>query len=66
MTHLPAKQWFALCTAPDGTTFEYESLAILTLTEEDGELKLLGYKEFTDPEKRRNFHKILSEKLHIE
>ena len=49
-----------MATCPDGVTAEYESLTILTLVEEDGEIKVLEHKEFTDPEKRGNFHKALA------
>ena len=38
---------------------EYDAVSIFTLVEEDGELKVLGYKEFSDPEKRGNFYKTL-------
>ena len=54
-------QFTAICTHPDGTTLEYDSLSIITLIEEDGELKLLELKDFSDPEKRSNFHKITSQ-----
>lgn len=47
-------------TTPDGHTFEYDSVVIIPLIEEDGELKVLGFYDFADPEKRDNFHKNLS------
>lgn len=53
-------QWTAVCTPHSGATFEYDSVAILTLVEEDEELKVLEFKDFTDPEKRSNFYKNLS------
>ena len=45
---------------PGGGTFEYDSVAIITLVEEDGELKILEFKDFTDPEKCGNLLKALS------
>ena len=54
-------QWTALCTPHSGAAFEYDSVSILTLAEEDGELKVLEFKDFTDPEKRANLYKVLSE-----
>jgi hypothetical protein len=53
-------QWTALCTPPDGPKFEYDSVAIMTLAEEDGELKVLGFDDFADLEKRSHFYKMLS------
>ena len=35
-----------------GGTFVYDALTILTLAEEDGELKVFHSKDFADPEKR--------------
>ena len=52
-------QFTALGTPIGGPTLEYDTVSIFTLVEEDGELKVLGYKEFSDPEKRGNFHKAL-------
>jgi hypothetical protein len=40
----------------DGTTCEYDTLLILSLVEEDGEIKLLEIKDFCDPEKRSTFY----------
>jgi len=40
----------------DGTKFDYDSVSILTFGEEDGELKVLGCKDFSDPQKRSNLH----------
>ena len=40
----------------DGPTLDYDSLAILTLVEEDGQLKVVDFKDFSDPEKRNNLH----------
>jgi len=35
-----------------GATFPYDTIAIVTLVEEDGELKTLHCKDFGDPQKR--------------
>ena len=35
-----------------GAAVSYEAVAILTLAEEDGELKVLHCKSFADPQKR--------------
>ena len=40
----------------DGTEIDYDTLTILTLTEEDGELKVAKFQDFSDPEKRGNLH----------
>lgn len=40
----------------DDTRLDYESLIIFTLVEEDGELKIDNFKDFSDPEKRSNVH----------
>jgi hypothetical protein len=53
-------QWTGLCTPHDGPIFEYDSVCITTFVEEDGELKLLGFNDFADPEKRSHFYKVLS------
>ena len=39
----------ATCSA-HGTTFSADSALILSLVEEDGELKILQLKQFTDPQ----------------
>ena len=44
------------CTTNDGAILDYDSALIVTLTEEDGELKLLAAKDFSDPVKRGKFH----------
>lgn len=36
----------------DDNTFEYDSVIVITIVEEDGELKILDVKDFSDPEKR--------------
>jgi hypothetical protein len=40
----------------EGTILEYDILALLTIVEEDGQLKVINYKDFCDPEKRSNLH----------
>ena len=43
-------------TTADATPLEYESVVIHTLVEEDGELKILETKDFSDPHKRGKLH----------
>jgi len=43
-------------TLIDGTTYDYDTLAILSLVEEDGEIKIVNSKEFSDPHKRGAFY----------
>lgn len=38
----------------DGTDIDYDIPTILTLVEEDGELKISEFKDFSDPKKRSN------------
>ena len=38
----------------EGNKFEYDSLSILTLVGEDGELNISQLEDFTDPEKHAN------------
>ena len=45
-----------MITTVDGTTIDYDSLTILSFVEEDGELKVLECKDFSDPQKRTNLH----------
>ena len=40
----------------DGTAYDYDTVAILSLIEEDGEMKILGCKDFSDPHKRSAFY----------
>jgi len=40
----------------DGQKLDYDSLSVLTLIEENGELKIADIKDFSDPEKRGNIH----------
>ena len=40
----------------ENTILEYDLLAIFTIVEEDGRLKIVDYKDFCDPEKRNNLH----------
>jgi hypothetical protein len=44
----------ALLSTTDGAQIDYDSLVVLTLVEEDGKLKVLDFKDFSDPEKRKN------------
>ena len=39
-------------TGLDGTELDDDTLFIFTLVEEEGELKIVGQKDFTDTEKR--------------
>ena len=43
-------------TTADGATHDFETFSIITLVEEDGELKILEVKDFAVPEHRNNFH----------
>lgn len=40
-------------TTIDGSTIDYDCVLILSFVEEDGELKVLEGKDFSDPEMRR-------------
>ena len=40
----------------ESTILDYDSLAILTIVEEDGQLKIVDYKDFCDPEKRSKLY----------
>jgi hypothetical protein len=51
-----ATQSTTIVTTAEGATFEYDTLCIHSFVEEDGELKLLRSKDFSDPEKRNAFH----------
>ena len=46
----------AIFTTIDGTTIDYDSLVIISFIEEDGQLKLLEMKDFSDPQKRSVLH----------
>ena len=47
-------------TPHNAATIEYDSIAIITLVEEDGEIKILEFKDIAiDPEKRTMFYKVL-------
>ena len=43
-------------TTVGGTTVDYNSLAVASFVEEDGQLKILEVKEFCDPQERNAFH----------
>ena len=38
-----------------GETFNYDTVLIITLIKEDGELKVLHCKDFSDPQKREAY-----------
>jgi hypothetical protein len=40
----------------NGTTCDYDTVVILSLVEEDGEIKVLELKDFCDPQKRSAFY----------
>jgi hypothetical protein len=40
----------------DGTSCDYDTLIIISLVEEDGEIKILDIKDFSDPQKRSGFY----------
>ena len=52
-----------MCHTPDGDKIEYDSLSVFTVIEEDGELKVDEFKDFSDPEKRENLHGWVAEVL---
>ena len=52
-----------LCRTVEGTTLDYDTLAIFTLVEEDGELKVLGVKDFANPEQRGRLHSWVAQAL---
>lgn len=43
-------------TGLDGTELDDDTLFIFTLVEEEGELKIVGQKDFTDAEKREKLY----------
>lgn len=46
----------AVCSTIDGTTLEYDCVAVLTIVEEDEKLKILEFKDFSNPEQRSTLH----------
>ena len=42
-----------LFTAADGTVIDYDCVLILSLANQDGELRVIEAKDFSDPEKRK-------------
>lgn len=40
----------------DRTEFDYDTVFVFTLIEEDGATKILNMKDFADPEKRSKIH----------
>jgi hypothetical protein len=49
-------QFTIVFSTVDGNVLDCDSLTIVTIVEEDGELKILEVKDFADPEKRAKFH----------
>ena len=49
-------QGTAVFTLVDGTICEYDTVCIVSLVEEDGEVKILECKDFSDPYKRGAFY----------
>ena len=47
----------------DGAKLDYDSLVILTLVEEGGDLKIAKFQDFSDPEKRDNLHSWVAKTL---
>ena len=45
----------------DGTVLDYDSLSIFTLIEEDRQLKIADFRDFSDPEKRSKLHGCVSQ-----
>ena len=56
-------QLSAVFHAVDGAVFDYDSLSIFTVVEEDGQSKVAGLKDFSDPEKRSKILVWLSQAL---
>lgn len=52
--------WFQ---TPDDNKIDYDAVVILTLAEEDGELKVSEFKDFSDPEKRAKLYGWVAETL---
>ena len=52
-----------VCHTVNGNHLEYESVSILTIVEEDGELKVSEFKDFCNPEKRGKLHGWLVETM---
>ena len=46
----------AVWTTVDGLAINYDTLLIFSFVEEDGELKVLGIKDFADPVQRNALH----------
>ena len=46
-----------------GTKFDYDTLAVFTLVEEGGELKVAHIKDFPDPEKRSKYYSWVAKTL---
>lgn len=57
------EQWSAVCYSHDGDKFEYDSLSIFDIIEEEGVLKVVRYRDFSDPQKRDNLHSWVAKSL---
>jgi len=44
-----------VCSTVLGITLDYDSVSILSLAEEDGELRVVEFRDFSDPQKRSTF-----------
>lgn len=53
----------AVCSTADGTVINYDAVDILSFIEEDGELRVVDIKDFSDPEKRNALHSEASKAL---
>jgi hypothetical protein len=53
----------SICHTTDGETLDYDTLMVITLIEEDGEPKIVNFKDFSDPEKRSKLHAWIAKNL---
>jgi hypothetical protein len=53
----------AIWSTAGGTSVNYDTVLIFSFVDEDGELKVLDLKDFSDPEKRNAFHTQASKAL---
>ena len=53
----------AVCSTADGTVINYDAVDILSFIEEDGELRVVDIKDFSDPEKHNALHSEASKAL---
>lgn len=45
-----------LFTTAEGKTLDYDAVAFFTFVDEDGELKIIDCRDFTDPKQRGAFY----------